>query len=67
MSRPISVRMLGDYHQFGEFISGLAALPRIVTIHNVTISPPSTRTTDDSLLMEAVAKTYRYLDEETAQ
>ena len=64
---PIKIKVKGEYHQFGEFISGLAALPRIVTIHNVTISPPSTRTTDDSLLMEAVAKTYRYLDEETAQ
>jgi len=36
---PIKVRVIGKYHEFGEFVSGLAALPRIVTIHNVGISP----------------------------
>ena len=57
--RPISVRMLGDYHQFGEFVSGLAALPRIVTIHDVQIE----RRQAGQLIMEATARTYRYLDE----
>ncbi len=36
---PINIRVIGDYHEFGEFISGLAALPRIVTIHDVNITP----------------------------
>lgn len=58
---PIKIRVVGDYHEFGEFVSGLAALPRIVTVHNVKVSP---RTGDASdLLLEATAKTYRYLDE----
>ena len=43
--RPISVRMLGDYHQFGEFVSGVAALPRVVilTMHNVALRRASTQ------------------------
>lgn len=58
---PIRIRVLGNYHEFGEFVSGIAALPRIVTIHNVEISP---RPRSDGLLMlEATARTYRYLDE----
>lgn len=62
---PISIRVEGNYHEFGEFISGLAALPRIVTIHNVTIAPVSNQETrDNPLVMNATAKTYRYLDEE---
>lgn len=36
---PINIRVTGDYHQFGNFVSGLASLPRIVTIHNIQISP----------------------------
>lgn len=58
---PIKIRVIGTYHEFGEFVSGLAALPRIVTIHDVQIKP---RGKDGSqLLMEATARTYRYLDE----
>ncbi|MCB1858794.1 MAG: type 4a pilus biogenesis protein PilO [Gammaproteobacteria bacterium] len=56
---PINIRVTGDYHQFGNFVSGLASLPRIVTIHNIQISPRG-----GGLVMDAVAKTYRYLDEE---
>ena len=57
--KPIRVRVVGSYHEFGEFISALAAMPRIVTVHDIRISP-----VDGSLLrMEAIAKTYRYLDE----
>jgi type IV pilus assembly protein PilO len=55
---PIQLRVRGEYHEFGEFISGLAALPRIVTIHNVDISGVGSE-----LTMIATAKTYRYLDE----
>ncbi len=62
---PISIRVHGNYHEFGEFISGLAALPRIVTIHNVQINPKGKiKTKDNPLVMNATAKTYRYLDEE---
>lgn len=58
---PIKIRVIGNYHEFGEFVSGLAALPRIVTVHDVKISP---RQGDSARLqLEATAKTYRYLDE----
>jgi len=74
---PIDIRVTGQYHEFGNFISGLAALPRIVTIHNVNIevaggkgSKGSTsRPSGDGapLKLNATVKTYRYLDEEAAQ
>jgi type IV pilus assembly protein PilO len=57
---PIKLRVVGDYHALGEFVSGLAALPRIVTIHDVKIVP---QRTGQGLVMEATARTYRYLDE----
>lgn len=57
---PIKIRVIGSYHEFGEFVSGLAALPRIVTIHDVQIKP---RPNNDLLVLEATARTYRYLDE----
>ncbi len=56
---PISITVVGDYHEFGEFVSGLAALPRIVTIHDIKISPNAGK-----LRLQATAKTYRYLEEE---
>jgi type IV pilus assembly protein PilO len=58
---PIKIRVKGTYHEFGAFISGLASLPRIVTIHNVHIRPVGKGS--DQLVLEATAKTYRYLDE----
>jgi type IV pilus assembly protein PilO len=61
---PIKLRVTGGYHEFGEFISGLAALPRIVTIHNVNIRPKSKKGGAGGLVLEATARTYRYLDEE---
>jgi type IV pilus assembly protein PilO len=64
---PIKIKVAGDYHEFGSFISGLAALPRIVTIHDVLITPRATKKGEQGpgapLLLEATAKTYRYLDE----
>jgi len=56
---PIKMQMTGTYHEFGRFVSGIAALPRIVTLHNISIN------TDKSgkLSMDLEAKTYRYLDE----
>lgn len=63
---PIKLRVQGNYHEFGEFVSGLAALPRIVTIHDVRIRPKSAKKGEpaEMLVLEATAKTYRYLDEE---
>lgn len=58
---PISITVVGDYHEFGEFVSGLAALPRIVTIHDIKIS---TLNNSEKLRLNATAKTYRYLEEE---
>ncbi len=59
---PIQIRVTGSFHQFGDFVSGIAALPRIVTLHDITITP---RGKDGSkLVMTAVAKTYRYLTDE---
>ncbi len=57
---PIRLQVFGDYHELGNLISGLAALPRIVTIHDVTVTPRS----GNVLVMSATAKTYRYLEEE---
>ncbi len=59
---PIQLRVVGTYHQFGEFVSGVAALPRIVTLHDINISREGGK--GDALVMEAQAKTYRYLEEE---
>ncbi len=61
--KPIKIRLTGGYHEIGNFVSGIAALPRIVTLHNITITPENTDTYDN-LSMEVTAKTYRYIDEE---
>ena len=58
---PITLKMTGDYHQFGEFASGIAALPRIVTLENISIN--SAKGKSGQLTMDVTAKTYRYLDE----
>ena len=63
--RPIKIRFAGSYHQFGAFVSGIAALPRIVTLHDVKIEPANkTGSVFDQLQMDLTAKTYRYLDDE---
>ena len=62
---PIEIKVKGNYHHLGEFVSGIAALPRIVTIHNINIkSETGAGGKSSGLVMEAIAKTYRYLDEE---
>ena len=61
--KPIQIRLTGGYHEIGKFVSGIAALPRIVTLHNITITPESADSFD-VLSMEVTAQTYRYLDEE---
>ena len=58
---PITLKVEGDYHQLGTFVSGIAALPRIVTLHDINISQQGKK---GGLVMQATAKTYRYLDEE---
>ena len=55
---PIKIRVTGNYHRFGNFVSGVAALPRIVTLHNISITPSG-----GTFTMNALAKTYRYIDE----
>jgi type IV pilus assembly protein PilO len=60
---PIKIRLSGSYHQMGEFVSGIAALPRIVTLHDIEIKPES-KDAYDQLTLELTAKTYRYLDED---
>ncbi len=59
---PISIKVTGDYHEFGDFVSGVAALPRIVTLHNVNISRRDAKS--GNLVMNLTAKTYRYLEDE---
>ena len=61
---PINISVVGDYHQFGEFVSGIAALPRIVTTHDIVITPTGKDGSVQLLSMNAVAKTYRALEEE---
>jgi len=63
---PIKIRLLGSYHQMGAFVSGIAGLPRIVTLHDVSIKQLN-KSGYDQLQMDVTAKTYRYLDEEEVQ
>lgn len=61
---PIKMRLTGNFHAIGAFVSGIAALPRIVTLHNVEISPAAKEKGVDQLQLDVTAKTYRYLDDE---
>ncbi|QIK36683.1 type 4a pilus biogenesis protein PilO [Caldichromatium japonicum] len=60
---PIIIRVRGQYHDFGRFVSGLAALPRIVTIHNIQILGGNEKGNPERLAMQATLKTYRYQEE----
>ncbi len=60
---PINIAVVGKYHEFGDFISGLASLPRIVTIHNVQLERVKSTKEGSMLELNAIAKTYRYLEE----
>lgn len=60
---PISIRVTGKYHDIGAFASDIANLSRIVTLNNLTVSPKP----DGNLVMEATAKTFRYLDTDEIQ
>ena len=66
---PISIRLTGNYHQMGNFASGIAALPRIVTLHDIEIVPAGRDArggggSPGDLTLNVTAKTYRYLDED---
>ena len=61
--KPIKIRLSGGYHEMAKFVSGIAALPRIVTLHDISITPEA-QDSFDRLSLEVTAKTYRYLDEE---
>ncbi len=61
--KPIKIRLTGSYHEIANFVSGIAALPRIVTLHDIAIAQED-RDSFDELSMEVTAKTYRYLEEE---
>jgi type IV pilus assembly protein PilO len=68
---PIKIKVNGHYHEFGRFVSGLAALPRIVTLHDVKIDAPPAQKAQargaeeegPRLSLQATVRTYRYLDE----
>lgn len=63
VEQPISIKVQGDYHAFGAFVSGISALPRIVTLHDFNIAPLTNKFADSGapvLRMEIQAKTYRY-------
>lgn len=72
--KPIALRMVGTYHQFGAFVSGVASLPRVVimTMHDISLkpkgaapgSPAGISATSGQLELSGTVKTYRYLDEE---
>ncbi len=64
--KPIKIRLSGGYHEIANFVSGIAALPRIVTLHDINITPEE-KDVYDRLTMEVTAKTYRYLDEEAGE
>jgi len=59
--KPIEIKVQGTFEEMARFASGIASLPRIVTLHNINIKP-----VEDSkeLTMDVIAKTYRYLDDE---
>ncbi|HET7608666.1 MAG TPA: type 4a pilus biogenesis protein PilO [Gammaproteobacteria bacterium] len=63
---PIKLRYTGSYHELGNFVSGIAALPRIVTLHDISIRPVNSSNPDE-LTLDVTAKTYRYLDEEAGE
>jgi type IV pilus assembly protein PilO len=60
--KPIKIQLSGGYHEIAKFVSGVAALPRIVTLHNIVITPEE-QGVYDSLSLEVTAQTYRYIEE----
>jgi type IV pilus assembly protein PilO len=64
--KPIKIHLNGGYHEIANFVSGIAALPRIVTLHDITITPEQ-KGSFDNLNLEVTAKTYRYIEEAEPQ
>ena len=70
--KPIQLRMVGTYHQFGSFVSGVASLPRVVilTMHDISLTPQKSEADKavppGTLVLEGTVKTYRYVDEDEA-
>ena len=71
--KPTALRMVGTYHQFGAFVSGVASLPRVVimTMHDISLKPKNAKTDpnarigpNSALELAGTVKTYRYLDED---
>jgi type IV pilus assembly protein PilO len=60
--KPILIHLSGSYHDIANFVSGIAALPRIVTLHDINVTP-ETADSFDRLSIEVTAKTYRYLED----
>lgn len=60
--KPIKIQLSGGYHEMAKFVSGVAALPRIVTLHDINITPEQ-QGVYDSLSLEVTAQTYRYIEE----
>lgn len=73
-AKPITIKAQGTYHQFGAFVSGVAALSRIVTLENATLTSTSDKAAKggkkagdaESLSIQATLQTYRYMDEADA-
>ena len=63
---PIAIRVVGKYHDVGAFASDVANLSRIVTLNNLSLAP-ATKDAQDTLTMEATARTFRYLDADEIQ
>jgi len=63
---PIKMQVVGTYHELGNFVSGVVALPRIVTLHDIRLKPENQRDAQGGgrLVMDVTAKTYRYLEDE---
>jgi len=62
--KPIKIKLDGSFHEFGSFVSDIAGLPRIVTIHDIAITPVGKDSDYDDLILDLTAKTYRYLDDD---
>jgi type IV pilus assembly protein PilO len=63
---PIRMQVVGTFHELGNFVSGVVALPRIVTLHDIRLKPEQQRDGQGGgrLVMDVTAKTYRYLEDE---
>lgn len=61
---PVTIRVTGDFHNLGHFASDVSKLPRIVLLNDIVISTSTAKSSEGQLVMDAVAKTYRYLDDD---